>query len=71
MCSERPLVVVCGDWCAGGGTVDRALASGAAAAAYAQLQRDQNSVFLFLISMVSVLRLVVFPWWIRSHRRSS
>ena len=32
VCSERPLVVVCGDWCAGGGTVDRALASGAAAA---------------------------------------
>ena len=34
VCSERPLVVVCGDWCAGGGTVDRALASGAAAASY-------------------------------------
>ena len=34
VCSERPLVVVCGDWCAGGGTVDRALASGAAAASF-------------------------------------
>ena len=34
ICSERPLVVVCGDWCADGGTVDRALASGAAAASF-------------------------------------
>ena len=34
VCSERPLVVVAGDWCAGGGSVDRALASGVAAASY-------------------------------------
>ena len=36
VCSERPLVIVCGDWCAGGGTVDRALASGAAAARFVE-----------------------------------